>query len=149
MKRLQAEADALDKASRLQVGFVGSSSAGTPFRCLAACVDAAQSVYSLSETLHAAADCICWGPVCGLMVCQLSDTADCPALCCLLHPSACIQVAQEQLAEYATEKSTAATAILQQAEALEATLQQLLAGSSNGSADASTPTQVMRHGMAA
>lgn len=55
------------------------------------------------------------------------------------------QVAQEQLAEYAAEKSTSASAILQQAEALEATLQQLLAGSS--SADAATPTQVVAAAM--
>jgi hypothetical protein len=55
-----------------------------------------------------------------------------------------LQVAQEQLAEYATEKSSAAAAVLQQAEALESTLQQLLAAStssssSSSSADASTP----------
>lgn len=55
------------------------------------------------------------------------------------------QVAQEQLAEYAAEKSTSASAILQQAEALEATLQQLLAGSS--SADAATPTQAVAAAM--
>jgi hypothetical protein len=53
----------------------------------------------------------------------------------------CVQVAQEQLAEYATEKSSAASAVLHQAEALESTLQQLLAAStsSSSSADASAP----------
>lgn len=52
-----------------------------------------------------------------------------------------LQVAQEQLAEYASEKSAAASAILQQAEALEGTLQQLLAASSS-SADAAGPDAV-------
>ncbi len=53
-------------------------------------------------------------------------------------------MAQEQLAEYASEKSAAASAILQQAEALEGTLQQLLAASSSGgsSADAAGPDAV-------
>lgn len=50
-----------------------------------------------------------------------------------------LQVAQEQLAEYASEKSQAAAAILQQAEALEATLVQAMqagaASSSGGGAD--------------
>lgn len=51
-----------------------------------------------------------------------------------------LQVAQEQLAEYASEKSQAAAAILQQAEALEATLVQAMqagaaSSSSGGGAD--------------
>jgi hypothetical protein len=47
-----------------------------------------------------------------------------------------LRVAQEQLAEYASEKALAAAAILQQAEALEAALGQLLQGVGSGSAAA-------------
>jgi hypothetical protein len=57
-------------------------------------------------------------------------------------------VAQEQLAEYASEKSAAATAILQQAEALDAVFQQLLAGASSSNADtAAVPTQAVMGAM--
>lgn len=53
-----------------------------------------------------------------------------------------MQVAQEQLAEYASEKSAAASAVLQQAEALEGTLQQLLAAAGGSSAGPVTPEAV-------
>jgi ElaB/YqjD/DUF883 family membrane-anchored ribosome-binding protein len=52
-------------------------------------------------------------------------------------------VAQEQLAEYASEKSAAATAILQQAEALDAVVQQLLAGTSSNADEAAAPAHVV------
>lgn len=51
-------------------------------------------------------------------------------------------MAQEQLAEYASEKAAAATAVLQQAEQLDATLAQLLsqaAAAGGGSGDAAAP----------
>lgn len=50
-------------------------------------------------------------------------------------------MAQEQLAEYASEKSAAATAILQQAEQVEATLGQLLQA---GGGDVSTAAAALQ-----
>jgi hypothetical protein len=48
-----------------------------------------------------------------------------------------LQVAQEQLAEYASEKSQAAAAVLQHAEAVEAALAALAAAGSSGSGQVS------------
>lgn len=53
----------------------------------------------------------------------------------------CVQVAQEQLAEYASEKSAAAAAILQQAESLEATLGQVLTTPIGGGGGDAAATQ--------
>lgn len=57
-------------------------------------------------------------------------------------------MAQEQLAEYASEKSAAASAVLQQAEALEATLGQMLSASSADiSGDPAAATQAVAAAM--
>jgi len=55
-----------------------------------------------------------------------------------------LRVAQEQLAEYALEKSKSASSILQQAEAVEQVLAALLAGSQEGAEPAAILQQLQR-----